>query len=137
MTCSSSAVLKLARGQGNNKWDPSIKRRTTQSSLVSLSALRTAQSHTDTLLSNHKSFASATPQHTCVSLHASESNIIPSSFSHLTPPPSITEIHTLRIPRKATACSYIQGQSSYIRTKCYGDVLLQPGAEEDAPLSEE
>lgn len=111
MTCSSSAVLKLARGQGHNKWDPSIKKRTAQSSLVSLNALRTAHSHTDTLLWNHKSCPSATPQHTYVSLHVGETKAIPSSFSHLTSPPSTTETDSLCIPREATAC--IQGQLSH------------------------
>lgn len=82
-TCSSSAFLKPAQGQDNNKWDPSIKRRTAQSGLFGLSAPRTAPSHANMSLWSSKYCASATVQHMCISLHTGESKAIPSSCSTL------------------------------------------------------
>lgn len=57
--------LKLAWGQGNSKWDPHIKRRTTSSGLFGLSALSIALSHEDTLLWSSKNCASAIRHSTC------------------------------------------------------------------------
>jgi len=146
-TCSSSASQTGPRAR-QQPIGPAYKRRTAQSCLFGLSALRTAHSHADTLVWICKSCASATPQYTCISLCAGENKAIPSSLF----PPYLSSLHhrdgdkilcTYQGMLQCTAAykgSYrtpAQVHFLFSRTKCYGDVLLSPGAGEDAPPSEE
>lgn len=138
----SSALLNPAWGQGNNKWDLSIKS-TAQSGLLGLAVLRTAPHHADMVLWSSKYCASATPQNSHVLLHTGESKAIPGSYFTIPSlfPTSETEgniymdvmvyscLQRQLVHSSSDPCFSFAGQN--IKEMCYFSLV------QDASLSEE